>query len=143
MKDSIRRWMPLFAAALLASLTIRVFFELQDYGPESAIRRFLGAVRRPDEMQAMYGKTWLPTEPELEMIRVLAYWQSHGVSAQVGRLERVDDEIRAAVIFSFPNGTNWGFAWVVQRKGIDWRVDVNKTATIFRDSRPPNYQVMH
>jgi len=137
------RWMPYFAAGLLASLTIRVFFELQDYGPESAIRHFYQATPNAIQTGSLADLQALSAEQiqganETLMIARLAFWRSHGVSMQVGRIERTGNEVRAAVIFSFENGTIWAPVWVLQRRGKLWLVDFNKTSTIFWDFRPPS-----
>ena len=130
--------MPYVAAGLLASLTIRVFFELQDYGPESAIRRFSESISHDNlsELEAVTVTKELSSK-EKAMVARLANWHHLGVSMQVGRIERTGTESRAAVVFSYPSGNSWGTVWVVQRSGKEWRVNVNKTATIFWDSVPP------
>jgi hypothetical protein len=146
---SNQRWMSYVAAALLASLTVRVFFELQDYGPESSIRRFLEAIRANDgpALVADIVNPPIQNRAERAMVASLAFWQTHGVTAQVGRLERTGDEVRATVLFSLPNGTANGTIWaavfVVKRIGRMWFVDANKTATIFWDDPPPSYIPPH
>jgi hypothetical protein len=131
--------MPYIAAGLLASITIRVFFELQDYGPESAIRRFLESVRtnNPTELLGVVTDPPIQGVNERRMVGALGVWDRNRVTSQVGRLERTGNEVRAAVIFSFPNGTIWSSVWVVERRGRMWLVDANKTATIFWDGLPP------
>jgi hypothetical protein len=141
-KDSKQRWAPYVAAALLASLTIRVFSELQDYGPESAIRRFFGALGSPQALQDEITKGDLG-DAELAMFADLLFWQTHGVTAQMGHVKVTGNEARVVVSFSFPNGTIWHSVWVVEGGGRKWLVNANKTATIFRDNRPPYFGPMH
>ncbi len=131
--------MPYVVAGLLASLTVRVFFELQDYGPESAIRRFLEAIKKnnPAELDDVITEKAIHGDDEKEMIARIGIWQQKGVTMQVGRMERNINEVRAVVIFSFPNETIFGPVWVVERRGKDWLVDANKTAINFWDDYPP------
>ncbi len=140
-----RQWGTYVAAALLASLTIRVFFELQDYGPESAVRRFYEAVPYTVKTSDMSELKAVSTDEiqgraEIDMILTLAQWEMHGVPMQIVRLEGTGNEARVVVAFSFPTApqeTVWTPVWVVQRRGKSWRVDVSKTAAIFWDARPP------
>jgi len=145
-KDSIQRWTPYVAAAILASLTIRVFFELQDYGPESALRRANEAIQNDDGkgLLNVIVDHKLEGANEKAMVATLRFWYTHGVTMQVGRLIRNGNQVRAALVFGFPprtfgfpKGTYWSSVWVVERNGRSWFVDANKTATIFWDSGPP------
>jgi len=141
--DSRQRWGSYIAAGLLASLTIRVFFELQDFGPESAIRTFMNALRDPHSIQGEVITDPISGDPQKLMLVRLVNWQRHGVEAQVGYVKQSGNEARATVIFSFPNGTIWTTVWVVERRGKSWLVDANKTATIFWDDLPPYIVPVH
>jgi hypothetical protein len=135
--DSRKRWIPYVSAALLASLTIRVFSELQDFGPESAIREYLDSIQTPEVQRSIKGRN----DPESAMVRILSYWLANGVSIKIDRIERSGNDARAAVVFLFPGHDQliWMPVWVVHRTEKSWLVDANKTATIFWDSKPPNY----
>lgn len=147
MRDPLRRWSPYIAAALLASLTIRVFFTLQDYGPESAIRRFYAAT--PDavrtgnvaELVDVSLDAKIQGLSEAAMVSRLARWRTHGVPMQVEFVQGNGNEVRAVVVFSLPLNKKtdylWASVWVVVRIGKDWKIDVNKTSTIFWDAEPP------
>jgi len=143
------RWAPIFAAAFVASLTIRVFFELQDYGPESAIRHINEAIRDGDSktFNSLRVKSAYDSGQAF-MVNTLYEWYKNGVTMQVRRILRNGNEVRAVLAFEFPKGNFggeawpgmvWGTTWVVERQGAKWYVDLNKTATIFRDSNPPRY----
>ena len=123
------------AAGLLACLTIRVFFELQDSGPESAIRRFNDAIRDHDA-ESIRKLTTEPLEGDATraMLAKLDAWDSDGATMQVTLMERSGDEVRAVVVFSLPKGTSSAMIWVVERRGKMWLVDANKTATILWDN---------
>ena len=136
MKEGNARYGPAIAAAFLACLTVRVFSELQNYGPESAIRRFYQAVKANDRKAVE--SVMVPQQidgPNFKyLVGKLMAWNAEGANLQVARIERTGNEVRAVVVFSFPSGTVTGFVWVVERSGKDWLVDTNKTATILLDS---------
>ncbi len=123
------------AAAFLACIIVRVFFELQYYGPESAILRFNQALKAHDLVTVQLCSTE-PLQGDLEkrFLAQLLDWDEHGVSLQVDKIERTGNEVRAAVVLTSPAGKPTGMVWVVQQRGRQWLVDVNKTATIFSDA---------
>ncbi len=142
LKNASGHLIPLFASIILAALTLGVFSRLQDYGPESAIRRFNQAIVHvdPDDMQKV---TLANThKAELRYLVVnLENWYQQGAYMRVAEMERTSDEVRAAVLYTFPGsqtypkGTQRAMIWVVVRKGKAWFVDANKTATILHDSQ--------
>jgi len=130
------------AAAFLACLTIRVFFELQDYGPESAIRKFNEAVKNNDlgAMQAatLGGREGLKGDKVPFLFWSLTQWDRRGIPMQIERIKRTGNEVRAEMVLTIPHqphDTIWAMTWVVERTGRDWLVDANKTATILSDRR--------
>jgi len=132
---------PYIAAAIVASLTIRVFYELQDYGPESVIRRFYNAVgnlKTPltdGEINDLQKVTTdrLMGRAQAKMIERLREWDAKGATMEVMKVDSNGTEARAAVVFDFPKGTPMTMVWVVERRNNVWLVDVNKTATILSD----------
>jgi hypothetical protein len=130
-----RRIWEYLAAGVLALLTIAVFYSLQDYGPESAIRRFHAAIVRGDreELQRV-------TEQKLDSqnvarlaVQVQAFMQE-GFRYQLLRMQRSPSQVRAAVVYTAPDHQVFPMIWVVEKTGRVWKVDADKTATIMRDS---------
>ena len=122
-------------------MIVRVFFELQYYGPESAIRRFNEALKAQDIAAVQQASSEpLQGDAEKRFLATLLDWDLHGVTFQVEKIVRTGNEVRAIVVFNFPKGDPEGFAWVIQHRGRQWLVDVNKTATIFSDTVHPRLQ---
>ena len=135
-KEGNAKYGPIIAAAFLFCLTIRVFSELQNYGPESAIRRFNMAIKANDRkgLEAVMVAQQIDGENFKYLLAKLMSWNAEGATMQVARMERTGNEVRAVVVFSFPSGKMTAFVWVVERRGKDWLVDTNKTATILLDT---------
>ena len=143
LKTGHRRLLAIVSAAVLASLTVGVFYQLQDYGPESAIRRF-NELSINDNDEGL--KTVIADNAQLHSIfflkQKLKEWYQDGATMQLAQMERSENEVRAAVLFTipaepdYPLGTQWAMIWVVVRRGKSWLVDVNKTATILGDQLP-------
>lgn len=118
----------------MALITLAVFSTLQDYGPESAIRRFHAAIASDDgpELQQV-------TEQSIQapQVRYLATWvrllQQQGYRYQLMRMDRSPTQVRAAVVYTAGNIVR-PMIWVVEKKGHTWKVDAVKTDTILRDS---------
>lgn len=123
------------AASVLATITLGVFYVLQDYGPESAIRRYHQAILKQDRLDLQRVSV---QEIDSENSRLLAR-EVGGFLAignyQLVRMERTPGEVRAGVVYR-PRGTQDVFPmiWIVEKKGGVWKVNVDKTLTILRDS---------
>lgn len=120
------------AAAAMSLITLGVFARLQDYGPESAIRRF-----HVDLMNDNAGDLRQVTTQRLDSKNV--YWLEKQVSSallsnaryQIAQMDRTPDEVRAVLVYEFPNSPVQEFlVWVVDRSGRSWRVDADKMRTI-------------
>ena len=143
MKTGHRRLLAILAATLLACLTVGVFYQLQDYGPESAIRRFNElSLNDNDEGLKMVIAENAQVSSVVFLKQKLKEWYQYGATMQLAQMERTDNEVRAAVLFTippqpdYPLGTQWAMIWVVVRRGKSWLVDANKTATILGDTLP-------
>jgi len=133
----------IISALVLACLTLGVFYVFQDFGPESAIRRFNEACIRnnDDELQSVIAENFQRNNVLL-LKQQLRTWYENGATMQLAEMERSEKEVRAAVLFTippnqdYPLGTQWAMIWVVTRRGKFWLVDANKTATILTDALP-------
>lgn len=123
------------AAAVLALITLGVFAVLQDYGPESAIRRFHAAVMQDDpiELQSVTEQN-VRTPAVRELAVQVRSFLSTG-SYQLLRMERSPAQVRAAVVYtSRTTHEQFPMIWIVEQRNHVWRVDANKTLTILHDS---------
>ncbi len=145
------------SAGLLAAVTLFVFFVLQNYGPESAVRRFHAAVSRvkvsPD------GRYDMPYSAAEELQRVtmqrigtasvgyLVRFTSERFAAggtfQIVRVERGTEnsnQMLAAVVYRIPGYLPDAAIWVVEQprdgegmRSSDWKVNADGTANAIRD----------
>ena len=122
------RLVELAPAAALGALTLSTFFVLQDYGPESAIRRFHQAIAERDLQELAK-----VTEQEINTNAVAQLvWRVRSIdpTAQNYRLLRTDRssrEVRVEVGYRTPPGYVVVLPWIVQKTGSAWRVDAIET----------------
>lgn len=123
-------------AAVLAALVLLVFYRLQFYGPESAVRQFHEAIansnpgklvdvtiapaskRQLDEISWMYSQL----EPRL----------SNGYVIRLREVDREQNEVDVTVYYYYPDGTPFGNAtFVTSRTVSGWKVNVHKTLRLW------------
>lgn len=131
-----RQWRAYLAAGAISLLTLYVFARLQDYGPESAIRRFHAAIANQDTQELIR----VTAEPiGSNNVRLLVFsvgrWEKAGWTYQLLRMERTSDQVRAAVVYLDPMGGTHPMIWIVERSGRSWRVNADKTMTVYNDYR--------
>lgn len=122
----------LSAAALLGILTLGVFYVLQDYGPESSLRKFHRAAvnRNLREISEVIAKGSNP-----ESVRVLAkmvYDYAHaGARYQLLHVKRENKRVVAEVAYVLPGRpVVFPVLWVVEKEPDGWKVDINETDKI-------------
>lgn len=119
------------AAGVLAVVVLFVFFILQDYGPESAVRRFHEAAARGDlrTIQELT-KRGSSDEATIRLASQLRFILiSQGARYRLMRMDRRPGEVGAEVAYVYPGGQVAGLYWIV-RKGPgerSWRIDVERT----------------
>ena len=120
------------AAAVLALGTLGVFIRLQEYGPESAIRKFHQALQRGSlpALQRVTEEDVNAPGVQLLAIRVAAYLRAGGNRFRILRTDRTPTEVRAAVAYTAPGGPPQYMVWVVNRQGRTWKVSARKTAQV-------------
>lgn len=125
-----RLWTYLSAGAL-TFLTLYVFFRLQDYGPESAIRRFHADVldNNTEDLQRVTERP-ITSYNAVLLRSYVRSWLSSGWSYQLLRMERFPDQVRAAVVYTPPHGAEIPLIWVVEKDGRAWKVNADKTVTV-------------
>ncbi|AIE86149.1 hypothetical protein [Fimbriimonas ginsengisoli] len=130
-----RRLWAYLAAAGLCLLTLAVLYPLQDYGPESAIRRFHVAISHDDgvELQRVTAQP-IQSENVQWLARQVQGLMKAGARYQLLRMQRWPTQVRAAIVYTSPSDERFPMIWVVEKRGRIWRVDADKTVTIMRDS---------
>ena len=120
---------------ILVALTLFVFANLRDYGPESTIRRFHEAAIAGD--RAAINATTIegyknPFVANLvQGIRQLA--EQGGQMRIVGQNYKVSD-MQVGVTYSMRNGASTTFNYYLTRSNREWRIDARKTKNAIYES---------
>ena len=122
------------ASAILAGLTLFVFFVLQNYGPESAVRRFHQAFLRRD-LPALQEVTVEPLNSE--PVNAVAFAVSRVLPAVDGyQLRQIERSQRAVLMeIQYIRGKRIVavLPWYVEKKGSpNWRVNATETLNWMR-----------
>lgn len=128
------------AALILAVITLTVFYNLRDYGPESAIRRFHEGLAKliGSNGQDVSGVEAAAEPPQsaanfqlvVQYVRELV---ARGIPYRIMKMDREPDEVSATAVYGAPGGRQIAIIWVVDKDGPAWKVNIDKTATILRD----------
>ena len=122
-----------FAAATLAILVLAVFSVLQDYGPESAIRRFHDAVRRDDVRALAQVTEEDPRDARVQhLAQNVALLSKQGANYRILRMDREPRQVAAEVQYVLPDGRQGRTVWVVVKTRRTWRVEASETGRYFR-----------
>lgn len=119
----------LIAAVVLAILTGGVFWVLQDYGPESALRKFHRAAinREWRELEGVVIPGSYRQNVELLASMVDTYARL-GARYRLNSVKRGNGKVQALVEYVFPNGRRSDTVfWIVDKAKDGWRVNVNET----------------
>jgi hypothetical protein len=122
----------ILASVLLGLLTLSVFFVLQDYGPESAIRTYNEAVLNGDTAAMDQISTQGHDDPDAEWLRVYVNeFLRQGGRLRLDRMDRDMDRVPAIAIAEVeyvrpaPPAMPWRF--VVRKSDHVWKVDPRAT----------------
>ncbi|HZH97643.1 MAG TPA: hypothetical protein VEX38_01615 [Fimbriimonadaceae bacterium] len=122
----------LAASAVLAILTLLVFFVLQHYGPESAVRRFHQAVLNDSARELALVTVQTPGDPDVQFLSQMVRDSVRtGANIRLGRVERERNRAVAEVGYVYPRGVRVIY-WVVERKPAGWMVNGKATTDLFR-----------
>lgn len=121
------------ASAVLAAITLGVFYVVRDYGPESAIRRFQFAVLSRDT-NALGAVTLQPlNDPSVQhLVTSVEMLTQRGANYQILQMNRGPDAVVAAVQYTLSNGESAPTYWVVVKQNRTWKVDTLETGLYFR-----------
>lgn len=113
----------------LAVLTLAVFGQAQNTGPESAIRQYhqalLASPGGNDRGPVMPLQREDVTQPFNQLIEQLL---KAGAQVRFGRITKHLPDATVEVAYLRPNGETWAFLYVLRREQGVWRVDVEQTA---------------
>jgi len=127
------------AAAILSLVVLGVFFELRDYGPESALRRFQRAALEADDA-ALQLVCRQPVDSQ-EVLTLKANFQrlaANGAQVRVGRVEReirpdtvngVQVRVTSVVVEAIYDvrAGHTNIFWVVDHQPSGWQVNADET----------------
>ena len=123
-------------AAVLAGITIFVFYTLRDYGPKSAVRRFQNDVLS-DNVQDLQQVTAEPiTNREVRELAVRVHQITPpGSASRIAAMDQEPGEVEVLVLYSFGMESTY-VVWIVdhQQNGI-WAVNARKTLQASLSSR--------
>jgi hypothetical protein len=127
------------AAGLVASLTLAVFYQLRDYGPESALRKFqMAAISGDREGLQRVCKQGASSQSVQILQNTLRQFNSTGARVRMGmltretRIDKVDGQdvrIRSVVaeVRYYMPGRVEAIHWVVDLGPAGWMVNAEET----------------
>ena len=127
MKEQLAR-SSIIPAALLAALVIFVFFTLQNYGPESAVRRFHEGVL--DQNYSEIDEDVLqPVDPNKvgDLENFVVSKLAAGARIRLQDVERTPTSVSVRVIYHAPDALPTWALWSAQKTQDGWKVDVVRT----------------
>lgn len=127
----------ILSSVVLAAITLLVFYMLQDYGPESALRKFHEAIVQRDA-QTLNEVTMGGTQSQDVREAVSAIGSFLIQSGARYRLLRTDHrgrQVGAEVVYIFPSGQTRTIYWIIVKSGNSWKVDPTATNRVM--SMPP------
>lgn len=135
MKSGLRGADAWLASGLLAVLTLSVFWVLQYYGPESAIRRFHVATLSGDldELQQVTAED--VGNPAVLALREKVYVIANaGGTFELGRMGLDGRSVAAEVRYRVPRLGILVTVWLVQKPANDshWKINATRTLANFR-----------
>ncbi len=118
------------AAAILAAITLVTFAVFQDYGPQSAIRRFHRAVLRKDGAEANQLLAGGLNSPEGQaLVNFVDEIARSSNSYEIVGMRRDRGAVVASVEYHMPNGMAASRVWYVRKQGGEWKIDAFNTLT--------------
>jgi hypothetical protein len=116
-------------AAVLAALTLFVFYTFRDYGPASAVRQFHDDVRNGDLRDLQRVTAGSLDSPQLSrLVAELRYYDSQNPNPRIAATQMIKSD-EASVITVYPQSDrNAFFVWIVRKEpNQPWRVDPDLT----------------
>ena len=123
------------AAAVLAVAVLGLFLRLQEYGPESALRKFHQAIARGSltDLQRVTAEDVRAPAVQSLARGVASIMVTSNNRFRILRTDRTPNQVRAVVAYTLPQGPPQYVVWVVDRRGRSWRVSVEGTVRVMED----------
>lgn len=146
MGSASSRTSSLAAAGVLAALTLVVFYLLQNFGPESAIRRFHHGAGRGDLSEMARATLEDPSSDSFRFLaEIVREYGRRGAQVRLGHVERGLGRAIATVDYVMP-ADYYTMIWVVDKKPAGWFVNTTETVRVLAGSmgaprlqRPPGF----
>ena len=118
-------------AAVLSLITLTVFFVLQDYGPESTVRRFHQATVSRDDTELRRVTAQDLDYPSVSYLRQSVYNAvvRNRASVRLGNVAREPGRAVAEVDYLSPFGSAT-ILWVVVETKAGWKIDADQTLSL-------------
>jgi hypothetical protein len=133
------------AAICLGATTLGVFSTLQNYGPESVLRRFHQALTPNDRGELNWNAIaetvdQAPTTPAVQkLVNTVRQLLRNGPPRIVGMERELVQgrqqnlQVREALVYRDVDGSPVPIVWIIERQSGQWRISVQKTETILLD----------
>jgi hypothetical protein len=125
-------------AFLLSLVTIFVFGSLQNYGPDSTVRKFHQAAKELDRNGA--AQLVFPDFDSSSTYELWTYMTSllanDRTEYKITHYKREANQAANVVRYQFPNGEQGALMWVVNRIDGTWKIDTRKTTLAARYLSP-------
>jgi len=122
-----------WGAVLLTLLTVTVFFLFQNYGPESAVRRFQEAVAAKDPREVTDICVTGASQPTIAR---LAGWieqlQNDGAVTVIRGMDRQPTLVLIQTVSELHDGRGVAITWVVKKQTDGWKIDPEGTVNYWR-----------
>lgn len=115
-------------ALALGLLVLFVFATLQNYGPESAVRRFHEAVLTGD-FKRLEETVYQPSRGPYasDIVGELGPILASGARIRLRDVDRRPSQVFVSVVYYLPDGRQGSFIWVTQKTQNGWKVDTQET----------------
>lgn len=118
------------AAFVLGALTVTVFYMLQNFGPESAIRRFHHGAGQGDFREMARVTLEDPSSPSFRFLaNLVREHASRGAQVRLSHVERRAGRAFASVDYIMLN-QYYPMTWIVDRKQAGWFVNATETCAL-------------
>ena len=118
----------LIPALVLAALVLAVFSQLQNYGPESAVRRFHEALLTNNESE-VEDVLFQPADPVAvaNIANRIYPWFLQGAHIRLRDLQRNPTTVFVSVVYHTPDNKAGYYVWVTEKTPTGWKVDASAT----------------
>lgn len=125
----------LVPAIVLAALVLAVFSQLQNYGPQSAVRRFHEALLTNNDKE-LEEVLYQPTDP-LAVARIVSRFypliHEEGAHIRLRDVQRSPSVVYVSVSYHTPNHAGYA-VWVTTKTPSGWKVDAAGTWSLWHSA---------